>query len=79
MANIWSIRGVPLNTHTIIFERKLSGLNFDIVQKQIISPKGNESISVNANRNNAVTNPLPNLEQTSIKSSIKEFIGLFVF
>ena len=55
----------------MIFDKKLSGLNFDIVQKHISSPNGSASINVKRNRNSAVTKPLPSFRHTSAKRAIK--------
>ena len=70
MAKICNIYGVPRNTQTMVFISMLNGLNFDIVQNAIISPKGKEITSVNKNKSIDVINPLPRVRETSQKSSM---------
>ena len=71
MAKIWSIRGVPLKIQTNILERYDNGLNFDIVQKAMISPSGSAKTSVNIKSASVVTNPLPRFDRTFKKTCIK--------
>ena len=70
MAKIWSIRGVPLKIQTKTFEVYDKGLNFDIVQNDIRSPRGSAKTSVSRKSMNDVTNPWDRLVITVKNSCI---------
>ena len=70
MTNICNIRGVPLRTSTIPWESQLNGLNFAIVAKHMIKPRGKDMSKVRRKRKTELAKPLSNSNVIDMNSAI---------